>query len=123
MCSSDLKLSQLLESKGLKESDTAAAAVIRAFKAAHPNPTNVETVANHIDHIVKLAGIDHVGLGSDYDGTGGSLPVGLEDVSTYPKLIYTLLKRGYTESDIEKICSGNLLRVWDEVIATSRKLQ
>jgi len=51
------------------------------------------------------------------------LPVGLEDFSTYPKLIYTLLKRGYTESDIEKICSGNLLRVWDEVIATSRKLQ
>jgi membrane dipeptidase len=121
--SNSVKLSQLLESKGLKESDTAAAAVIRAFNAEHPNPTNAETVANHIDHIVKLAGIDHVGLGSDYDGTGGNLPVGLEDVSTYPSLIYVLLKRGYTESDIEKICSGNLLRVWDAVIATSQKLQ
>ena len=80
---------------------------------------NVETVANHIDHVVKIAGIDHVGLGSDYDGVGGNLPAGLEDVSTYPVLIRELLKRGYSDSDIEKICSGNLFRVWNKVTELS----
>jgi membrane dipeptidase len=75
-----------------------------------------QTVANHIDRAVSLAGIDHVGLGSDYDGVDGeeNLPDGLKDVSQYPNLIYELLKRGYSESDIEKICSGNLIRVWKQ---------
>jgi len=70
-----------------------------------------------------LAGIDHVGLGSDYDGVGGSLnlPDGLKDVSQYPNLLYELLKRGYTESDIEKICSGNFLRVWKKVEEVAEK--
>ena len=72
-------------------------------------------VADHIDHVVKLAGVDHVGLGSDYDGVGDSLPTGLKDVSQYPNLIYELLKRGYSEKDIEKICAENLLRVWEQV--------
>ena len=72
----------------------------------------VEQVADHIDHIVKLAGVEHVGLGSDFDGVGDSLPAGLKDVSEYPNLIRVLLERGYSEADIEKICSGNALRVW-----------
>ena len=82
------------------------------------NPTlfsDVEMVARHVDHVVKIGGIDHVGLGSDFDGVGDSLPTGLKDVCQYPNLIYLLLKKGYTEQDIEKICSGNVLRVWSEV--------
>ncbi|MDP5191351.1 dipeptidase [Rheinheimera baltica] len=87
-----------------------------AFRKKHPYPfATLETVLDHIDHVVKLVGIDYVGIGSDYDGVGDSLPVGLKDVSTYPNLIDGLLKRGYSETDIEKILSGNLLRVWRAV--------
>ena len=84
---------------------------------------DVKDVANHIDHVIKLVGIDYIGIGSDFDGVGDSLPVGLKDVSGYPNLIYELLKRGYSEEDIEKICSGNLLRVWNEVEETAKRLQ
>ena len=66
---------------------------------------------------MELAGIDHVGIGSDYDGVGDSLPVGLKDVSTFPNLINGLLERGYSEADIAKILGGNLMRVWAEVEA------
>lgn len=76
---------------------------------------DVKDVVKHIDHVVKLVGIDHVGFGSDFDGVGDSLPIGLKDVSYYPNLIYELLKAGYSEKDIKKICGGNLLRVWSEV--------
>jgi membrane dipeptidase len=81
--------------------------------------SNTERVADHIDHVVKLVGINHVGIGSDFDGVGDSLPVGLKDVSQYPNLIAELLKRGYSDEDIEKICSGNLFRVWTKVISVS----
>jgi membrane dipeptidase len=80
------------------------------------NPFPYATVAdaaNHIDRVVELVGIDHVGFGSDFDGVGDSLPVGLKDASDYPRLIQVLLERGYTDSDIEKISSGNLMRVWE----------
>lgn len=116
------KLARLLGDMNLKSSDSAARSVIDEFRRTHPTPTNVETVANHIDHVVKLAGIDHVGIGSDFDGVDGNLPAGLEDVSTYPNLIAALLKRGYTEDDIEKICSGNVLRVWRDVIDAAQKM-
>jgi membrane dipeptidase len=66
-------------------------------------------VADHIDHIVKVAGIDHVGIGSDFDGIT-AWPVGLEDVSDYPRLTEELLKRGYSETDVHKILGGNALR-------------
>lgn len=81
------------------------------------NNVNYGTVADlvdHIEHAVELAGIDHVGLGSDFDGIG-ALPKGIKDVSSFPEIIYELLKREYSEEDIEKICSGNFLRVWKEV--------
>jgi membrane dipeptidase len=110
------KLQEILAEKKLDFRDSLAKPVIEEFRKANPSLyADVETVANHIDHVVQLAGIDHVGLGSDFDGVGDSLPTGLKDVSQYPNLIYALLKRGYTESDIEKICSGNVFRVWKKV--------
>lgn len=75
----------------------------------------VEDVANHIDHIVKLVGVDYAGIGSDFNGVGDHLPIGLEDASKYPNLIYELLKRGYSEKEIRKIFGENLIRVWKQV--------
>ncbi|MFQ5349236.1 MAG: dipeptidase [Thermoanaerobaculia bacterium] len=72
-------------------------------------------VVAHIDHVVELAGIDHVGIGSDYDGVGDSLPEGLKDVSGYPNLVAALLEAGYSEAEVTKILGENLLRVWSEV--------
>jgi membrane dipeptidase len=82
---------------------------------------DVNTVADHIDHVVAVAGIDHVGFGSDYDGVGNSLPTGLKDVTGFPNLIEELLNRGYTEEDIEKICSKNVFRVWNKVLEMASK--
>lgn len=111
------KLDTLLRRQGLTMRDSLAKPVIEQFRRDNPSLfADVETVANHIDRVVKLIGIDYVGLGSDYDGVGDSLPTGLKDVSTYPNLIYVLLKRGYSPEDIEKICSGNVFRVWNKVI-------
>lgn len=76
---------------------------------------SISDVVDHIDHVVQLVGVDHVGFGSDFDGVGDSLPAGLKDVSGYPNLIRALLERGYSEDDIRKICGDNLLRVWTEV--------
>lgn len=73
---------------------------------------DVDKVADHIERVVELAGIDHVGFGSDFDGVGPTLPNGLEDASKYPALIAELLARGWSEEDIGKLCSGNVLRVW-----------
>ncbi len=76
---------------------------------------DLDDVLDHIDHVVALVGVDYVGLGSDYDGVGDSLPTGLKDVSTYPNLVEGLLARGYSEDDVSKILGENLLRVWDAV--------
>lgn len=110
------KLRQILQEKGVRYGDPAALPIIEEFRKANPTLyADVKTVADHIDNVVKLAGIDHVGLGSDFDGVGDSLPTGLKDVSQYPNLIHELLKRGYTEKDIAKICYRNVFRVWREV--------
>ncbi|MBN1509170.1 MAG: dipeptidase, partial [Sedimentisphaerales bacterium] len=91
------------------------------FEQAQFSKAHVSQVADHIDHVVKLAGIDHVGLGSDFDGVE-QLPEGLQDVSGYPNLIYELLKRGYTEEALKKICSENFLCVWTQILqAADRK--
>jgi membrane dipeptidase len=74
----------------------------------------VEDVADHIDHVLKIAGIDHVGIGSDFDGIAASAN-GLEDVSKMPALVVVLLERGYSENDLEKILGENFLRVVREV--------
>jgi membrane dipeptidase len=84
--------------------------------------TSVSDVADHIEHVIELVGIDHVGIGSDFDGIS-SPPTGLEDVSTYPILIEELLRRGLSEQDIRKICGENLFRVWSEVERTAAQLQ
>jgi membrane dipeptidase len=82
----------------------------QAWRAEHPVPRGtVHTLVDHIDHIVKVAGIDHVGLGSDFDGVS-TLPVQLEDVSCFPYITQELLNRGYGEHDIHKIMGGNVLR-------------
>lgn len=86
------------------------------YRARQPFPfATLDQVLDHFDHVVKLVGIDHVGIGSDYDGVGDSLPIGLKDVSQFPNLIAGLLRRGYSEGDIAKIMGGNLMRVWRQV--------
>lgn len=114
------KLQALLKEKGLTMRDSLAKPIIEEFRKENPSLyADVKTVADHIDRVVQLAGIDHVGIGSDYDGVGDSLPTGLKDVSQYPNLIYELLRRGYLPEDIEKICYKNVWRVWNKVIEVS----
>jgi membrane dipeptidase len=116
------KLNALLGEKNLSSMDSLARPIIAQFEKDNPSlKADVQVVANHIDHVVKIAGIDHVGIGSDYDGVDGDLPTGLEDVSKYPNLIFELLKRGYSPEDIEKICSKNIFRVWNKVIDAAEK--
>ena len=92
--------------------------------AEHPLPyATVADVADHIDHVAQLAGVDHVGLGSDFDGVGDSLPVGLKSVADYPNLVAELLRRGYSDEDVEKILGGNLMRVWREAERVAAELQ
>ena len=79
----------------------------------------IEDVINAIDHVVKLVGIDHVGFGSDFDGLGNTLPYNLKNVSDYPNVILGLLKKNYSEEDIEKICYKNLFRTWNEILEFS----
>ncbi|WP_442863974.1 dipeptidase [Alteromonas sp. ASW11-130] len=86
------------------------------YRKENPYPySTIDEVLDHIDHVVKLVGIDHVGIGSDFDGVGDSLPIGLKDVSYFPHLVQGLLDRNYKEADIKKILSGNILRVWKQV--------
>jgi membrane dipeptidase len=116
-----LQFKAAAKAAGKSEDDAAYRA---EYLAKHPYPfANVDTVIKHIDHVVKLVGIDHVGIGSDFDGVGDSLPDGLKDVSMYPNLIKGLLERGYSEADIVKIMSGNLLRVWRQVEAVAAASQ
>ena len=111
-------LGKILKDKGLKQDDKDAKPIIEAFQKEYPILfADVETVANHIDHVKKLVGINHIGIGSDFDGVGDTLPTGLKDVSQYPNLIYSLLKRGYTEGEIAKILYQNVWRVWNKVQA------
>lgn len=92
-----------------------------AYRAKNPFPfASLEQVLDHIDHVVELIGIDYVGIGSDYDGVGDSLPTGLKDVSSYPNLVQGLMDRGYSNKDIKKILSGNMLRVWQQAEAYAK---
>jgi len=87
--------------------------VFKLWKKHSPPPIPIKKLMDHIDHVVKLVGVDYVGLGSDFDGAG-SFPRGLEDVSGFPLITYHLLKRGYSETDIKKILGGNFLRVFEK---------
>ena len=99
----------------LKRGDKMLTAFAKKINAKNPVYADISDVVDHFDRVVALAGIDHVGIGSDYDGVGDSLPYGLKDVASYPNLIFHLLKRGYSEEDIEKICYKNVWRVWSAV--------
>ena len=103
--------------RGLEPSEALEAEFNEAWAAEHgPFPfASIDQVLDQIDYMVDLVGIDHVGIGSDFDGVGDTLPIGLKDVSTYPNLIRGLFERGYGEAEIRKILGGNLLRVWAEV--------
>lgn len=110
------------EARGLDTEHPDVKAHMEAWRGAHPPVrADVSDVVDHIDHVAAIAGVDHVGFGSDFDGVGDSLPTGLRDVSFYPNLIRVLLERGYSEQDIEKMCSGNLLRVWRAVEEHARQ--
>ncbi len=113
-----------LAEHNLSFTDSAAQAYIKAVRDTANMPVvTVEDVASHIDHVKKLVGVDYIGIGSDFDGVSGELPIGLSDVSMYPNLIYELLKRGYSDEDIRKICGGNLMRVWASVEKVAKRLQ
>jgi membrane dipeptidase len=98
-------------------------AALKEWQKEHPMPTgSVHNVVDHIEHIIKLAGVDHVGLGSDYDGIG-IVPKQLEDVSCYPNITQELLNRGHSKEDIIKILGGNLLRVMRKAEDVSKELR
>lgn len=106
----------LLNSNKLSYDSKEGNDLIEEFGKTHRLLSDSKQLVNHIEHIIKVAGIDYVGLGSDFDGVGPSKPSDVPDVSGYPVIVFELLKRGYTENDIKKIFSGNFLRVWNDVI-------
>jgi membrane dipeptidase len=94
----------------------------REWMAKIPRPP-FKVLIDHIDHIAKVAGVDHVGLGSDFDGVSGATPQGMDSAADLPKITQALLDRGYSADDIKKILGGNLLRVFGEVERVSRQMQ
>jgi membrane dipeptidase len=94
----------------------------REWMAKIPRPP-FKALIDHIDHIAKVAGIDHVGLGSDFDGVSGATPQGMDSAADLPKITQALLDRGYSADDIKKILGGNLLRVFRQVEAVSHEMQ
>jgi membrane dipeptidase len=96
--------------------------VQRQFADRIPRPP-FSVLIDHIDHIAKVAGVDHVGLGSDFDGVSGQLPEGLDSPADFPKITAALMERGYSAEDCRKILGGNLLRVFREVQQVSKELQ
>ncbi len=110
------------ESTGIKMLSKEGIDFARKYGETHKLLSNSKELVDHIDHIVKIAGVDYVGLGSDYDGIGPTQPTDLPDVSAYPVIVFELLKRGYTENDIKKILSENFFRVWNDVIKIADSL-
>jgi membrane dipeptidase len=94
----------------------------RQFGDRIPRPP-LSALIDHIDHIAKVAGIDHVGLGSDFDGIDGQLPEGIDSAADLPKITEALMARGYTAEECRKILGGNLLRVFREVEQVGKQLQ
>jgi membrane dipeptidase len=114
-----------METHGLHPLDTTAAGmeVQRAYEAANPRPmASPATVADHLDHMREVAGIDHLGIGGDFDGTAFT-PDGLEDVSGYPNLIAELLTRGWSEADLAKLTWSNAVRVLRDAEGVARELR
>ncbi|HEY2434551.1 MAG TPA: dipeptidase [Vicinamibacterales bacterium] len=123
----DWNTRQTAEQDRLKAAHPGDAAAVKAgvdaWTTAHPMPqATVAEVADHVDHIRKVAGIDHIGIGSDFDGITQTIP-GLDNVSTYPNLTAELLKRGYSDGDVKKILGENILRVLGEAEKVAKTLQ
>ncbi|HUC24301.1 MAG TPA: dipeptidase [Streptosporangiaceae bacterium] len=120
----DLGLGAEMDRRGLDQRDLSARRKFRGeWIAAHPRPeASLADVVAHAEHVREVAGIDHIGVGGDYDGVD-ALPAGLEDVSSYPALIDALLDRGWSEQDCSKLTCGNLLRVLEEAEAAAATLQ
>jgi membrane dipeptidase len=94
------------------------------WDAANPAPkATLADVADHVEHVRKVAGVDHVAIGSDYDGTDNQLPVGLEDVSTFPALLAELSRRGWSEEDLRKLAGENLLRAMTRAERVAARLR
>jgi membrane dipeptidase len=111
-----IEINKYFTEHNLKRSDPEAREFYKKYFEEHPQMyADVKDIAAHIDHVVKLVGIDFVGIGSDFDGLGDSLPTGMKDVSGYPNLIYELMKLGYSDDDIQKVMGGNFMRVWRKV--------
>lgn len=92
-----------------------AAGALAEWIQRHPAPrVTLSQVADHIVHVASVAGVDHVGIGSDFDGVGNNLPVGLGDVATYPALLAELMRRGWSDADVAKVAGGNILRVMEK---------
>ena len=101
-----------------------AAAALAAWRTANPPPVvTLAQVADHIEHVAKIAGLDHVGLGSDFDGVGNALPQGLGDVSTYPALLAELMRRGWSDADVAKLAGNNVLRAMEAAERTAAALR
>jgi membrane dipeptidase len=118
-----LELTAEMERRGLDRTDSGMRAVVAGQHLAHrPHPrATLAQVADHIDHVRTVAGVDHVGIGGDYDGTD-ELPDGLEDVTCYPALIAELLTRGWDEDECVQLMGGNVLRVLRDAEVVSRSL-
>jgi membrane dipeptidase len=120
------KAVQDLKAKAKSEGREASAAEVeklqRSFVDRIPRPP-LSALIDQIDHIAKVAGVDHVGLGSDFDGVSGQLPQGIDSPADFPKITAALMQRGYSAADCKKILGGNLLRVFREVEAVSKQLQ
>jgi membrane dipeptidase len=110
------KLKAKLEKENAKWGEEKAERIAKLYKENNPYPfASLDTVLDHIDHVKNLVGVDYIGIGSDYDGVGDSLPRDLKDVSYFPQLVQGLMNRGYSDADIKKILSGNFMRVWKQV--------
>ena len=94
----------------------------REWAAKIPRPP-LTSLIDHIDHIAKVAGVDHVGLGSDFDGVSGATPQGIDSAADLPKITQVLLDRGYSPDDIRKILGANLLRVFREAERVSHEMK
>jgi membrane dipeptidase len=107
----------------IRNSTAAVAAGVKAWEASHPTPeVTVRDIADHIDHVAKVAGHDHVGIGADLDGID-STPTDMVGVETYPRLFAELIRRGWSDADLAKLAGGNILRVirGAEAIAVAMK--
>jgi len=116
------KRTAYLEANGLEAHGSEAERFGKEYRVENPFPyATLDQLVANFEHVINLVGAEHVGIGSDFDGVGDSLPIGMKDVSYYPALIEELLKREYPVDTIRAIMGGNLLRVWREVEAYAQK--